>query len=113
MPLKASSRQVGEVTVIDLDGRITLSDGSAMVRDLIRENLNKGHKQLVLNLAAISYLDSTGLGELVSGYRFVKSQGGELKLLNLNKKVSDLLQVTKLYTVFDVHNDETQAVASF
>jgi len=113
MPLKASSRQVGEVTVIDLDGRITLSDGSAMVRDLIRENLNKGQKKLVLNLAAISYLDSTGLGELVSGYRFVKSAGGELKLLNLNKKVTDLLQVTKLYTVFDIHNDESQAVASF
>jgi anti-sigma B factor antagonist len=64
-------------------------------------------------LASISYLDSTGLGELVSGYRLVKSNGGELKLLNLNKKVTDLLQVTKLYTVFDIHNDEAQAVASF
>ncbi len=88
MSLKAVSREVGGVTVIDLDGRITLGDGSALLRDLIRENLNKGHKKLVLNLAAISYLDSTGLGELVSGYRFVKSAGGELKLLNLNKKVT-------------------------
>lgn len=113
MSLKAVSREVGGVTVIDLDGRITLGDGSALLRDLIRENLNKGHKKMVLNLEAISYLDSTGLGELVSGYRFVKSAGGELKLLNLNKKVSDLLQVTKLYTVFDIHNDETQAIASF
>lgn len=113
MPLKASSRQVGEVTVIDLDGRITLGDGSALLRDLIRENLDKGQKKLLLNLAAISYLDSTGLGELVSGYRLVKSNGGELKLLNLNKKVTDLLQVTKLYTVFEIHNDEAQAVASF
>ncbi len=113
MSLKATSREIEGVIVIDLDGRITLGDGSALLRDLIRENLNKDHKKLVLNLAAISYLDSTGLGELVSGYRLVKSQGGELKLLNLNKKVSDLLQVTKLYTVFDVHNDEAQAVASF
>ena len=113
MSLKASSREIGGVIVIDLDGRITLGDGSALLRELIREHLDKSHKKLVLNLAAISYLDSTGLGELVSGYRLVKSQGGELKLLNLNKKVSDLLQVTKLYTVFDIHNDETEAVASF
>ncbi len=113
MSLTAISREIGEVTVIDLDGRITLGDGSALLRDLIRENLGKGHTKLVLNLAAISYLDSTGLGELVSGYRLVKSAGGELKLLNLNKKVSDLLQVTKLYTVFDIHTDESQAVASF
>ena len=113
MSLKATSREIDGVMVIDLDGRITLGDGSALLRDLIRENLNKGHKKLVLNLAAISYLDSTGLGELVSGYRLVKSQGGELKLLNLNKKVSDLLQVTKLYAVFDVPNVEAQAVASF
>jgi anti-sigma B factor antagonist len=113
MSLKASSREIGDVTVVDLDGRITLGDGSALLRDLIREKLNGGHKKILLNLAAISYLDSTGLGELVSGYRLVKSQGGELKLLNLNKKVSDLLQITKLYTVFDIHNDETQATASF
>jgi anti-sigma B factor antagonist len=111
--LRANSRDIGGVIVIDLEGRITLGDGSALLRDLIRENLDQGHKKLLLNLAAISYLDSTGLGELVSGYRLVKSNGGELKLLNLNKKVTDLLQVTKLYTVFDIHNDEAQAVASF
>jgi anti-sigma B factor antagonist len=113
MSLKASTREVGGVTVIDLDGRITLGDGSALLRDLIFENLKNGHLKLMLNLAGISYLDSTGLGELVSGYRLVKSHGGELKLLHLNKKVSDLLQVTKLYTVFDIHNDETKALASF
>ena len=113
MSLRANSRDIGGVIVIDLDGRITLGDGSALLRDLIRENLDQGHKKLLLNLAAISYLDSTGLGELVSGYRLVKSNGGDLKLLNLNKKVTDLLQVTKLYTVFDIHNDEAQAVASF
>jgi anti-sigma B factor antagonist len=113
MSLKATNRESGGVIIIDLDGRITLGDGSALLRELIREQINKGHTRLVLNLAGISYLDSTGLGELVSGYRFVKSAGGELKLLNLNKKVSDLLQVTKLYTVFDIHNDESQALASF
>jgi anti-sigma B factor antagonist len=113
MSLKLISREIGDVTVIDLDGRITLGDGSALLRDAIRDKLNSGHKKLLLNLAGVNYIDSTGLGELVSGYRFVKGQNGELKLLNLNKKVSDLLQVTKLYTVFDIHNDETRAVASF
>jgi anti-sigma B factor antagonist len=113
MSFKANSREVGDVTVIDLDGRITLGEGSSLLHDLIRENLARGRKKIVLNLAATIYIDSTGLGELVSGYRLVKSQGGEIKLLNLNKKVTDLLQITKLYTVFDIHSQEAQAVASF
>ena len=113
MSFKAVSREVDDVTVIDMDGRITLGEGSGLLRDLIREKLAAGQKKIVMNLAGINYIDSTGLGELVSGYRQVKSQGGELKLLNLNKKVSDLLQITKLYTVFDIHTDEAQAVASF
>ena len=77
------------------------------------KNSATGHKKILMNLGGINYIDSTGLGELVSGYRLVKSEGGELKLLNLNKKVTDLLQITKLYTVFDIHNQEAQAVASF
>jgi len=113
MSFKAVSREVGGVVVIDMDGRITLSEGSELLRDLIREKLDAGHKKIVMNLAEISYIDSTGLGELVSGYRQIKTEGGELKLLNLNKKVSDLLQITKLYTVFDIHTDEAQAVTSF
>ncbi len=113
MSFKAAIREVGNVTVIDMDGRITLGEGSALLRDLVRENLAKGRKKIVLNLAEITYIDSSGLGELVSGYRFVKSEGGEIKLLNLNKKVTDLLQITKLYTVFDIHNQEAQALASF
>jgi anti-sigma B factor antagonist len=113
MSFKAASREIGDVTVIDMDGRITLGEGGSLLRDLIRENLASGHMKIVMNLAGINYMDSTGLGELVSGYRLVKSQGGELKLLNLNKKISDLLQVTKLYAVFDIHNDENQAVSSF
>jgi anti-sigma B factor antagonist len=113
MSFKATSRQVGDVTVIDMDGRITLGEGSALLRDLVLENLGKGHKKIVLNLAGINYIDSSGLGELVSGYRLMKSEDGEIKLLNLNKKVTDLLQITQLYTVFDIHNQEDHAIASF
>ena len=113
MSFKASSREVGGVTIIDLDGRITLGEGSMLLRDLIRKKLDGGHKKIVMNMAGIEYMDSSGLGELVSSYRWVKHQDGELKLMNLNKKVSDLLQITRLYAVFDIHNDEAQAVASF
>jgi len=113
MSFKATSRDVGDVTVIDMDGRVTLGEGSSLLRDLIQENLNKGRRKILLNLAGIVYIDSTGLGELVSGYRLIKSEGGELKLLNLNKKVTDLLQITKLYTVFDIHTQEAEAIASF
>ena len=113
MSFRASSREVSGVTIIDLDGRITLGEGSLLLRNLIREKLDSAHKKIVMNMAGIEYMDSTGLGELVSSYRWVKRQDGELKLMNLNKKVSDLLQVTRLYAVFDIHNDEAQAVASF
>ena len=113
MSFKVISRELDGVTVLDLDGRITLGEGSALLRDLIRERLRSGHRRILINLAQTSYMDSSGLGELVSGYRAVKDEGGELKLLNLNKKVSDLLQITKLYTVFDIYFDETQAVSSF
>jgi anti-sigma B factor antagonist len=113
MSFKATSREVGDVSIIDLTGRITLGDGSALLREIVRQFLADGHAKLLLNLAGIDYIDSTGLGELVSAYRLIKSQGGELKLLKLNKKVTDLLQVTKLYAVFDIHHDEEQALASF
>ena len=113
MSFKAVTREVGEVSVIDMEGRITLGEGGGLLHDLIAEKLASGHKKIVMNLAGINYIDSTGLGELVSGYRLIKSEGGEIKLLNLNKKVTDLLQITKLYTVFDIHSQEAQAVASF
>jgi anti-sigma B factor antagonist len=113
LSFQASIRQVGDVSVIDMNGRITLGEGGNLLRDLVRAQLDAGHKKIVMNMAGISYIDSTGLGELVSGYRLVKSSGGELKLLNLNRKVSDLLQITKLYTVFDIHSDEANAVSSF
>ena len=113
MNFTATRREIGDVTVIDMNGRITLGEGSTLLHDLVRESLGKGRKKIVMNLAGINYIDSTGLGELVSGYRLIKSEGGELKLLNLNKKVTDLLQITKLYAVFDIHTQEAQAVASF
>jgi len=113
LSFKATSREVGDVTVIDMDGRITLGEGTALLRDLLRGNFAKGRKKIVLNLAGIEYIDSSGLGEMVSAYRLLKSEGGEVKLLNLNKKVTDLLQVTRLYAVFDTHTQEAQAIASF
>ncbi len=113
MTFKATARETGGATVVDLSGRITLGEGSAMLRELVRDLLDKGQKKIILNLGDISYIDSSGIGELVSGYTTVKNQGGELKLLHLTKKVHDLLQITKLYTVFDVHSDEQTALRSF
>jgi anti-sigma B factor antagonist len=111
--LKLSNRQVDGVTIVDCSGRITLGEGSVVLRDAVKELLSKGDKKLLLNLGDVNYIDSSGIGELVSAYTTVKNQGGELKLLNLTKKVHDLLQITKLYTVFDVRDDETSAVKSF
>jgi anti-sigma B factor antagonist len=111
--MKATIRQVDSVIVIDVSGRITLGEGCAQLRELIRDQLSKGNKQILLNLADVTYIDSSGIGELVSAYTAVSNQGGQLKLLNLTKKVHDLLQITKLYTVFDIHDDEAKAIASF
>ena len=113
MSFKATARESSGVTVIDVSGRITLGEGSAMLREMVRDLLDKGQKRIILNLGDVNYIDSSGIGELVSGFTTVKNNGGELKLLNLTKKVHDLLQITKLYTVFDVHNDENAAIGSF
>lgn len=111
--MKASTRQVNGVTVVDMSGRITLGEGSVILRDTVRDLLGKGQKKILLNLGDVTYIDSSGIGELVSAFTSVRNQGGELKLLNLTKKVHDLLQITKLYTVFDIKDDETAAVGSF
>jgi len=111
--MKATSRHVDGVTIVDLSGRITLGEGSVILRDAVKDLVGKGQKNIVLNLAEVSYIDSSGIGELVSAFTSVRNQGGELKLLNLTKKVRDLLQITKLYTVFDVKDDEASAVAAF
>ena len=99
--------------MVDLSGRILLGDDSAYLRKMIRSLLDEGHRRIVLNLGDVDYIDSSGIGELVSGYSAVRSQGGELKLLNLSRRVRDLLQLTKLYTVFDVHTEEAMALRSF
>ena len=113
MSMKISTRQVDGVTILDLGGRITLGEGSVQLRDSVRDLLAKGQKKILLNLGDVNYIDSSGIGELVSAFTTVKNAGGELKLLNLTKKVHDLLQITKLYTVFDVREDEATAISSF
>ena len=113
MSVKLSTRQVGDVSVIDVTGRITLGEGSSALRDSLRELVGHDQKKILLNLGDVSYIDSSGIGELVSGFTTVTNAGGQLKLLNLSKRVKDLLQITKLYTVFDVHDDEAAAVRSF
>jgi anti-sigma B factor antagonist len=111
--MKASTRQVDGITIIDLSGRITLGEGSVVLRDTIRDSVGQGVKKILLNLGDVTYIDSSGIGELVSAYTTVRNQGGELKLLNLTKKVHDLLQITKLYTVFDIWDNEASAVTAF
>jgi anti-sigma B factor antagonist len=111
--IKLNTRQVGDVTVVDLAGRITLGEGSSTMRDALRDLLAKGNKKILLNLGEVSYIDSSGIGELVSAFTTVTNQGGQLKLLGLNKRIKDLLQITKLYTVFEVHDEESAAVRSF
>jgi len=111
--MKSSTRQVDGVTIVDLSGRITLGEGSTMLRDIVRDMIAKGNKKILLNLGDVTYIDSSGIGELVSAFTTVRNGGGELKLLNLTKKVHDLLQITKLYTVFDIKDDEAAAIQSF
>ena len=113
MSMKVSTRLVDGIVILDLSGRITLGEGSVQLRDAIRDLAAQGQKNILLNLGDVNYIDSSGIGELVSAFTTVKNQGGQLKLLNLTKKVHDLLQITKLYTVFDIKDDEASAVGSF
>ena len=113
MSVKLTTRQVGDVTVIDATGRITLGEAASSFRDLIRDLATKGNKKILLNLSDVSYIDSSGIGEMVSSFTTVTNHGGQLKLLGLSKRVKDLLQITKLYTVFEVFDDEAAAVRSF
>ena len=113
MSVKLTTRQVGDVTVIDAAGRITLGEGASAFRDTIRDFASKGNKKLLLNLGDVSYIDSSGIGEMVSGFTTVTNNGGQMKLVGLSKRIKDLLQITKLYTVFDVYDDEALAVRSF
>jgi anti-sigma B factor antagonist len=113
MSLKIESREVGHVSILDVQGRIVLGDEIHTLRDAVRGLVAEGKKKIILNLADVDYLDSSGVGELVGSFITVRNAGGELKLLNLTQKVQDVLHVTKLYTVFDIRDDEFTAVKSF
>jgi anti-sigma B factor antagonist len=108
-----TARHVGDVTVIDAAGRITLGEGASAFRDMLRDLAAKGDKKILLNLGEVSYIDSSGIGEMVSGFTTLTNHGGQLKLMGLSKRVKDLLQITKLYTVFEVFDHEADAIRSF
>lgn len=111
--LNISERQVGDVTILDMAGKITIGEGSVSLRTAIRRLLEEGKKKILLNLAGVSYIDSSGIGELVSSYTAINKEAGQLKLLNLTQKLRDLLTITKLLTVFDVYESEEEALGSF
>lgn len=111
--MQVATRQVGNAAVLDVSGRITLGEGNVILREIVRDLADKGQKRVVLNLDKVQYIDSSGVGELVKTHTTLRNQGGQLKLCNLNKRVSDLLQVTRLSAVFDIHKDEASAVDSF
>ena len=113
MHMVTSTRQVSGVTIVDISGRIVLGEESAALRDLVCDLLSKGHRKILFNLGEVNYIDSSGLGHLVGAFTSVRKQQGELKLLNLTNKVHDVLQITRLYTVFDIMDDEAVAVRSF
>lgn len=113
MPLLIDAREVSQVTILDIRGRIVLGDEIHLLRDAVRNLIAQGKNKIILNLADVDYIDSSGVGELVGAFTSVRNAGGELKLLNLPQKVHDVLYVTKLYTVFDIREDEFQAVKSF
>ena len=113
MSLKVHAREVSGITILDLSGKITLGEAGAALRDALHVLIGQGSQKILLNLAYVTYIDSAGLGELTGAYTSMKNRDGQLKLLNLTKRVHDLMQITKLYTVFDVYDDEEEAIGSF
>ncbi len=111
--LNLTERQAGDITILDMDGKVTIGEGSVALRNTIRRLLGEGKKKIVLNLSGVGYVDSSGIGELVSSFTAVNKEEGSLKLLNLTQKIQDLLAITKLLTVFDVYDSETDALSSF
>jgi len=111
--MQIHQRSVGDVTIIDLNGKMTLGEGDELLRDKVNSLIAQGQKQLVLNLAEVPYIDSAGLGEIVRTYTTVSRQGGVLKLLALTKRIQDLLAITKLLTIFETFDTEDEAVKSF
>ena len=113
MNIKTSTRLVNNVVIIDTIGELRLGEGTEALRGVVRELLNQGYRSILLNLRDVRHIDSAGVGELMSCYTSVRNQGGRLKLMNLSRNVHNLLQITKLYTIFEVEDDERKAVASF
>jgi anti-sigma B factor antagonist len=111
--MQIEQRSLGDVVVLDLKGRVTLGEGDELLKDKVNSLINQGQKKVVLNLAEVPYIDSAGLGEIVRTYTTVSRQGGSLKLLNLTKRITDLLSITKLLTVFETFESENDAVRSF
>lgn len=111
--LTINERSAGDVIILDLSGKITIGEGSVQLRESVRRLLEQGNKNLLIDLGKVDYVDSSGIGELVSCFTTTKNQGGHLKLLNLTKRIKDLLSITKLLTVFEVFEDEAEALASF
>jgi anti-sigma B factor antagonist len=111
--LNITERQAGDITVLDMSGKVTIGEGSVALRNTIRRLLGEGKKKILLNLGQVGYVDSSGIGELVSSFSAVNREGGSLKLLNLTQKIQDLLAITKLLTVFDVYDSESEAVSNF
>ena len=113
MTIKTKIREVGDVRIVDLSGRITLGDGTKSLRETVQGLLGEGQKRILLNMGEVAYIDSAGIGELVASLLSVRNRGGELKLLKLTRKVHDAVQITKLYTVFEISDDEGAAIRSF
>ena len=111
--INISERQAGDVTILDLEGKVTIGEGSVALRSAIRRLLGEGKNKILLNLGKVGYIDSSGIGELVSSFTAVNKEGGSLRLLNLTQKIQDLLAITKLLTVFDVYDDEGEALSSY
>ncbi|HXA57028.1 MAG TPA: STAS domain-containing protein [Candidatus Acidoferrum sp.] len=113
MVLRGTCRQVGEISVVDFSGKITLGEGSSVLRRMIKDLLDQGQAKIILNLEDVDYIDSSGIGELVVAHSAVETAKGELKLLNLTRRVRDIVQITRLFTVFDIQTDEAAALRSF
>jgi anti-sigma B factor antagonist len=113
MTIQASTRAVGDIAIVDISGQLRLGEGTGRLRDVVQQLVGQGYRKILLNLAGVVHIDSSGIGELMMNYTTLRNQGGELKLMNLNKNVRNLLQVTRLYTLFDVHDDQDAALKAF
>ena len=113
MTIQASTRAVGDVAIVDLSGQLRLGEGTGKLRDVVQQLVSEGYRKILLNLGGVIHIDSSGIGELMMSYTSLRNQGGELKLMNMNKNVRNLLQVTRLYTIFDVHDDQASALQAF